>query len=163
MDHFLLPDERLRLEKLHRHERDSKKSDRLKAILGADAGQTYVDLSKIILVDEATVRRHVDDYIASKKKGNDSGGSGGKLTLDQKIDFQGKLASTHLPTVSKAISMALKLYGVVYSASGMTDLLHSMRFSYKKPQGRPAKADPSEQAIWLAEFFQRGILRRHFF
>lgn len=152
MDHFLLPDERQQLEKLHRRERDSKKSDRLKAILGADAGQTYAQLAKIILVDEATVRRHVDDYIASKKKGNDSGGSGGKLSLEQKLDFQGKLASCHVPKVSKAIAMAFKLYGVVYSASGMTDLLHSMRFSYKKPEGFPAKADSSEQAEWLAEF-----------
>ena len=67
MTHFLLPDERQQLEKQYRIERDSKKSDRLKAILGVDESQSYADLAKSLRVDETTVRRHIDDYIASKK------------------------------------------------------------------------------------------------
>ena len=152
MNKFLLPDERKPLEKMHRKEFNGKKRDRLKAILGADSGQSYADLADIILVDETTVRRHVDDYISSKKKSNDSGGSDGKLTLDQKLDFQGKLALGHVPNVAKAIAMAFEFYGVVYSDSGMTDLLHSLNFSYKKPEGIPAKADPAEQEKWLEDF-----------
>jgi transposase len=152
MANFLLPDERKHLEKMHRKEANRKKADRLKAILGADDGKSHAEIAEIIRVDEATVRRHVDDYIASKKKSNDSGGSGGKLTLEQKLDFQGKLASGHVPNVAKAMAMAFEFYGVAYSASGMTDLLHSMNFSYKKPEGLPAKADPSEQEKWLEDF-----------
>jgi transposase len=152
MAKFLLPDDRKHLEKMHRKENNGKKRDRLKAILGHDDGISYADIAKLLLVDEATVRRHVEDYKASKKKKNDSGGSGGKLDDEQRLDFQGKLAATQVPNVAKAMAMARELYRVEYSESGMTALLHSLNFSYKKPEGLPAKADPAEQAAWLEEF-----------
>lgn len=154
MAKFLLPDERKHLEKMHRKENNGKKRDRLKAILWVDSGSSFAEAARLLMIDEATARRHVDDYKSSKKNKNDSGGSGGKLDDEQRLDFQGKLSATHVPNVAKAIAMARELYGVEYSESGMTALLHSLNFSYKKPEGVPAKADPVEQADWLAKFMR---------
>lgn len=147
MNQFLLPEERQQLKKQYRQERDAKKSDRLKSILCADSGKTYTEIAEVLQIHETTVRRHVDDYIASKKKSNSSGGSEGKLTPEQKLDFQRKLASVSVPNVAKAIAMAVELYEVTYSTSGMTDLLRVLCFSYKKSEGFRPKMKRSAKKL----------------
>ena len=43
-------------------------------------------------------------------------------------------------------------FGVRYSISGITDLLHDMGFSYKKPKVVPGKADPEAQKAFLRDY-----------
>jgi hypothetical protein len=43
-------------------------------------------------------------------------------------------------------------FGVSYSLSGVTALLHSMGFVYKKAKAIPGKADPEKQESFIAEY-----------
>ncbi|KTD14395.1 transposase IS630 family [Legionella israelensis] len=43
-------------------------------------------------------------------------------------------------------------YGVSYTVSGMNKWLHRNRFSYKKPKGRPHKADPELQKQFITAY-----------
>ena len=43
-------------------------------------------------------------------------------------------------------------YGITYTVNGMTNWLKSNGFSYKKPKGTPAKADPVAQEEFIEEY-----------
>ena len=47
-----------------------------------------------------------------------------------------------------------KQYGVHYSVSGVTDLLHRLGFSYKKPTHVPGKQNPVRQQAFIEEYEQ---------
>ncbi len=51
----------------HRKERDKKICDRIKAVLAYDNGYSYSEITKILLLDDETVRRHVEDYFREHK------------------------------------------------------------------------------------------------
>ena len=48
--------------------------------------------------------------------------------------------------------MSDKQYGVYYTVSGVTALLHRLGFSYKKPSHVPSKQDPLKQQAFLEEY-----------
>lgn len=54
--------ERSNLILLHRKERNGKIRDRIKAVLAYDEGYNYSEIAKILLLDDETIRRHIDDY-----------------------------------------------------------------------------------------------------
>ena len=56
--------------------------------------------------------------------------------------------------VKSVIAYIDKQYGVRYSISGVTDLLHRLGFSYKKPTHVPGKQDPAQQQAFLEEYEQ---------
>jgi len=43
-------------------------------------------------------------------------------------------------------------FGIAYTASGMTALLHRLDFVYKKPKLVPGKADPAAQEAFLVDY-----------
>ena len=50
----------------HKKERDKRVFDRIKAILAFDDGYTPAEISKILLLNDATIRRHIDDHFNNK-------------------------------------------------------------------------------------------------
>jgi len=56
--------------------------------------------------------------------------------------------------VKAVIAHIDRQYGVLYSVSGVTNLLHRLGFSYKKPTHVPGKQDPAQQQAFLEEYEQ---------
>jgi len=62
MEWKLTARERKDLIQRHRKERDKRISDRIKAVLAYDDGYSYSEIAKILLLDDETIRRHIEDY-----------------------------------------------------------------------------------------------------
>ena len=64
----------------HRKERDGRVRDRIKAVLAFDDGYSYTEIARILLLDDETIRRHINDYQQDNKLTTNNGGSDGKLS-----------------------------------------------------------------------------------
>ena len=154
MKKFLNTSERGQLITQHRKEKDRRTGDRIKAILMADNGWSFKDIAKALLLDQETISRHVKEYVESKKLSISTGGSESKLSFEQSVEIVKYLEEvTHLK-VSKICIYVQEKYAITYTVNGMTNWLKSNGFSYKKPKGTPAKADPIAQKEFIEEYEQ---------
>src|SRR5450830_866437 len=149
MSEFLTSSERASLKSAHSIERDRKIGDRMKVVLLADQGESLAMIAKFLLIDEQTARRHLKDYFDNDKLGGSSGGSQGKLRPAQTEKLKSLLAAGDVPTAKAAVEKVKSLFGIKFSISGMTDWLKRSRFSFKKSQPEPAKANPQAQAEFI--------------
>src|SRR5579871_3174548 len=83
MEKLLTLKERENLIRRHRKERDKRVCDRIKAVLAFDDGYSYSEIAKILLLDDETIRRHIDDYFSKNKIIPENGGSESNLNNDQ--------------------------------------------------------------------------------
>jgi hypothetical protein len=67
MDRRLTAQERADLQKRHKKERDGRIRDRIKSVLAYDDGYTYSEIARLLLLDDETIRRHVNDYFIKPK------------------------------------------------------------------------------------------------
>ncbi|MDB6096628.1 MAG: hypothetical protein JWM09_906 [Francisellaceae bacterium] len=144
--------ERLNLIRLHRKERDGCIRDRIKAVLDYDEGYSYSQIARILLLDDETIRRHIQDYWTEKKLTTENGGSESKLddTQSHELHFAEK-KYLYVKGIGRHV---LKKYQQKYSVSGMGKWLHSHDFCYKKPHAVPAKANKEAQHAFI-EFYQQ--------
>lgn len=149
MQDFLSPTQRSSLKSAHRMERDRKIGDRMKVVLLANQGESFAEIAKFLFIDEQTARRHLKDYFDKDKTGGSSGGSEGKLTQEQAARLRAILATCDVTTAQTAVEKAKSLFSIQFSISGMTDWLNRNRFSFKKSEPAPAKADPLAQAEFI--------------
>lgn len=154
MKDFLTPEERAVLRVQHRQEKNRRIADRIKAVLLSDKGWTYRQIAEALLIDEQTIGRHVDEYLADKKLTLSSGGSTGKLNEAQIAEIKAHLEETTYLKVADIIGYIQKTHGVTYTLQGMTSWLHNHGFSYKKPKATPAKADPEKQEAFI-QFYEK--------
>ena len=110
-------------------------------MLAYDDGYSYSEIARILLLDDETIRRHIDDYFRNGKLTIESGGSQSKFT-----ELENKQLIAHLSEVTylyvKDICHYVKQeFGKNYSISGMAKWLRNNGFKYKKPHAIPAKAD----------------------
>ncbi|MFZ1592973.1 MAG: IS630 family transposase [Chitinophagales bacterium] len=152
MKKFLNGDEREQLITQHRKEKNGRTRDRIKAVLMSDTGWTFKDIAEALLIDEETISRHIKEYIESKKLSISTGGSEGKLSSEQAAEIIKCLEETTYLKVSQICIYIGDKYGVAYTVNGMTNWLKSNGFSYKKPKGTPAKADPIAQKEFIEEY-----------
>ena len=75
-----------------------------------------------------------------------------KLDANQMSELEGHLEEYILPDAKSVIAHIDKLYGIRYSVSGVTDLLHRLGFSYKKPTHVPGKQDPVKQQAFVRQY-----------
>lgn len=148
----LTAEEKKELEVSHRRERDSRISDRIKAVLLADEGWTQVEIAQALRISSETVHDHLHDYTDSKKLKPENGGSNSKLNEQQTAELASHLESNTYTKVSTICAKVYQNYGISYSVAGMTKWLESHGFSYKKPKGTPAKADPVKQEEFISAY-----------
>src|SRR5690242_9309213 len=91
MEKILTPKQREKLLQRHRKERDGRVRDRIKAVLAYDDGYSYTEIAKILLLDDETIRRHIDDYWREKKLNTINGGSESKLDDKETRELIGHL------------------------------------------------------------------------
>jgi transposase len=140
------------LRRAHRLCKDKREADRIKAIYSLGPSSLVEDVIKILMIDEETLRNYVKRYqggginelITDHHKG-----SYAKLTTAELTELDSHLQKDTYLTVEGIIVHVKKAYGVLYSISGMTDLLHRLKFTYKKSKLVPAKADRKKQEAFL--------------
>jgi transposase len=149
----LTKEEKQELETQHKRERDRRVADRIKAVLLFSEGWTQFQISQALRLRPETIHDHLEDYRRSRKLKPENGGSAPHLSADQI-----EAVTTHLETntylkVEDICAYVQRTYRVTFTVSGMTKWLHHHKFSYKKPKGTPAKADPVKQAAFI-EFYE---------
>ena len=154
-DYTLSREKVAELEKFHRSLRDKHQADRVKAVIALSEGWSAADIAKILLFDEKTARVYFDRY---RQGGADAlfddnySGAEPKLDAHQMSELEGYLEEYILPDAKSVIAHIDKQYGVHYSVGGVTDLLHRLGFSYKKPTHVPGKQNPAQQQVFLDEY-----------
>jgi transposase len=152
MKKFLNASERDQLTAQHRKEKDGRTRDRIKAVLMSDSGWTFKDIAEALLLDQETISRHVKEYKEQQKLSINTGGSESKLSSDQAAEITKHLDEVTYLKVSEICIYVQEKYGISYTVNGMTNWLKSNGFSYKKPKGTPAKADPIAQKEFIEEY-----------
>lgn len=154
MERKLTAQERADLKIQHKKERDKRICDRIKAVLAYDDGYTYTEISKILLLDDETIRRHIEDYFSKNKLKPENGGSESYLNQAQTIELKAHLEAITYLQVKDICAYVKKMFDKSYSISGMTKWLETNDFCYKKPHGVPAKADLEKQAAFVEQYTQ---------
>lgn len=154
MTHFLTDSERAALRTQHKHERDKRICDRIKAVLLCDKGWSYAEIASILLLDDQTILNHVQEYKKQNKISCSHKGSESKLNA-----FQTRTLLEHLDQhtylyAKDIVAYVQTTYGISYTVPGITHWLHDHAFSYKKPAIVPGKADRDAQQKWIQEYIQ---------
>jgi len=144
--------EKKELETNHKTEHDRRVADRIKAVLLHEEGWAQVQIAQALRISPETVHDHLQEYIESKKLKPDNGGSDSKLNPTQTNQFIAHLERITYTKVSAICAQVYQSYGVTYTVSGMTKWLEAHNFSYKKPKGTPAKADPEKQEEFIMAY-----------
>lgn len=152
MERIMTTTQREKLLKRHRKERDKRVCDRIKAVLAYDEGYNYSEIARILLLDDETIRRHVEDYLNSKKLSPTNGGSDSKLSHKESQKLIVHLNEVTYLYVKDICVYVKQQFGLDYSISGMTKWLRAHGFCYKKPHGVPAKADKKKQEEFIAKY-----------
>lgn len=154
-DYTLSKEKIAELEKFHRSLRDKRQADRVKAVIALSRGWSAAQVAQILLFDEKTSRHYFDRYQQGGLQAlldDNYSGAEPKLDEHQMSELEGYLEEHILPGAKSVIAHIDKQYGVRYSVSGVTDLLHRLGFSYKKPTHVPGKQDPAQQQAFLKEY-----------
>lgn len=120
MEKILTSKERQNLIARHRKERDKRICDRIKAVLAYDDGYSYSEIAKILLLDDETIRRHIEDYLKNQKINTENGGSAGKLNQAESRKLITHLSEVTYLYVKDICLYVKKTFKKKYSVSGMT-------------------------------------------
>ncbi len=151
----LTPQEVMTLRHVHRQMAHRTDAYRINAIILLGTGWSQVQVSEALLLDERTIRRYVQAY-------RDGGidrllevrYQGSQCLLNPEQIFQLDVhLQTNLYTHARDIRQFIETtFGVVYSISGVTELLSRIGFVYKKPKHVPSKADIQRQKDFITEY-----------
>ena len=156
---LLTLEQRQKLLKRHRFERNGRVKDRIKAVLHRDDGKSYAEIAEILFLSDEGVRQQIEDFIHDEKLAPANGGSEPQLDEKQTTELLEHLDTTTYLHVKQIVAHVKMTFHIDYSESGMTQWLKRNGFSYHKPAGVPAKADHDAQAAFIAyyEALKRGL------
>ena len=126
----------------HRVVRDVREAYRINAVILLGVGWKAVDVSAALLVDADTVR---DDFKRYEQGGLDGllrmsyVGAEALLDTEQLKALDAHLQRQLYPTSEALARYVEQRWGVRYTASGMTAVLHRLGSSYKKAKLEPGK------------------------
>ncbi len=151
----LTPEEVAALRAEHRQMSYRTDAYRINAIILLGTGWTQVEVAEALLLDERTIRRYVKAY---KERGIQGllevRFQGGLAYLDaneiKQLDEH--LQDTLYIQVADIQQYIKETFGVSYTLSGVTQLLHRMDYVYKKPKHVPGKANRSDQEDFLNNY-----------
>jgi transposase len=152
MKGFLTPDQRFELMQELKVEGQAKYSDRIKTILLLDDGEKYADIARFLFLDEGTIRNYRKRYVEGGIFGLVTDTYSGKrchLTEKEKDQLSNYLQSKICMDSKEIVAYIQKNFDVIYSISGVTALLHSMGFTYKKTKPVPGKAKKEAQELFI--------------
>ena len=142
------------LESEHRHERDGRIKDRIKAVLLANEKWTYKDIAQALRIHPETVTQHITDWLNEEKLKPENGGSVSNLTESQSKQLEYHVENNLYTRVVEICAYVQKTFGIAYTVSGLTKWLKQHDFRYKKPKMVPAKADIAQQEAFTDEYWK---------
>lgn len=154
MEFKLTDQKKAELERRHRTERDSRVSDRIKAVLLKSEGWANQAISQALRIHVETVGDHLREWAKEKKLKPENGGSNSKLTDVQAQALEEHLQAKLYTRVIDICAYVWKKAGVSYTVSGMTKWLDEHGFSYKQPKATPAKADTVKQEAFIEKYLE---------
>ena len=148
-----------RAELLHelRVERHAKYSDRIKVILLLDEGKKYSDIADFLFLDEGTIRNYRKRYVEGGILGLVTDMHSGRRCQLSPKEIQILTTTLHETIFLDTKSVAAYInqqFDVEYSMSGVTALLHSLGFVYKKAKAVPGKANIKEQELFIKKYLR---------
>jgi transposase len=157
-DFYLNDKDRMVLEEFHRACLDKRTADKIKAILLIAQGFTYLEIEKILLLDERTLNRYKNLYKDEGIDGlvaNNYQGSGYKLSNEQIETLKQELDSKIYRTAEEVCEYVWKTCKARYTVKGMVQTLHRLGYSYKKASSVPGKADRGKQELFIKRYKRR--------
>ena len=156
MDEFQLTTDQIAvLRALHRTLRDKRLAYRINAVILLGSGWSVAEVAQALLADETTIRNWFQKY---QQGGTDEllamnyHGKEPSLTAEQQEELAKHLDENTYIDSGEIRRYIEKTYGVVYSPTGVKELLHRLGFRYKKPKHVPGKLDPEKQRAFLDEY-----------
>jgi transposase len=146
--------EREQLRQVQKQRRDDEGYVKGTVVLLLDAGWGAASVASALGVDEGTVYRYAQAYAhlgLARYLAPEQRGYWGRLTSAQLAGLCRELRRT-LYTDCRALQAWLEqAYGVRYSVSGLTNLLHRLGFVYQLTPPVPCQADAARQAAFVTD------------
>ena len=120
-----------------------------------DKGEPISKIAEYFFLTENSIRNYKDRYKEDNLEGlltDHYTGRCSYLSPEEQSKLITELESKVYLKTSTIISYVKREFGVVYRVGGMTTLLHSLGFSYKKPKGVPGKANVKEQEEFIKSY-----------
>jgi len=156
MNGLTLPKEEIiALRAAHRRAKNKRDADRIKAIYSLAIGHTISQVASILMIDEETLRNYQKSYeeggISALLK-NNYNGSMCKLNDLEIESLKIELENSIYLTTQSVVEYVEKQFGIIYTQSGMRDLLHRIGYEYKKPKLVPGNPDSEAQELFAAQY-----------
>jgi len=139
----------------HRTAKKKRDADRIKAIVLLAKGWSSVQVAEALLMDDETIRNYLKRYQSGGIKSllqDNYKGFLGKLSDEELRLLDNHLQKETYLRVQDIVSFVNKEFKVKYTVSGMTDNLHRIGYSYKKPKVVPGKADRKAQENFIRSY-----------
>jgi len=155
MSGFLSTEQIIALKQIHKKTRDKRVCDKIKAILMLNDGHSAEFIGRILILDDSTIHRWFAIYEEEGINGllidNYIGGAS-KLIEKQQQQLVQHLENNVYLTAKEICAFVRKQFRVDYTIKGMTSLLHTLGFRYKKPRHIPGKADVEAQLEFIKAY-----------
>jgi transposase len=135
-----------------RKEDKRRYADRIRVILLLDKGWTYNKIAEALFLDEGTIANYRRRYKEGGLEGliiDDYSGRRSFLNEKEQQILSNFLQSKICLSTKEIINFIEKKFGVSYTVSGITDLLHRIGFTYKKAKSVPGKANKEKQKEFI--------------
>ena len=151
---YTILDESIRSELLisHKTERDKRIADRMKAVLLYDDGWTPPRIAAVLMLEEGTVRRHLNSYEEERKLKPSYKGSQAKLNEEESKCLSDHLESTTFVKIKDIQDYVEVTFQKRLGISTLYKWLTKHGFSYKKPKLVPKKVDPLKQQAFIEKY-----------
>lgn len=140
------------LRRAHRAAKNKKDADKIKAVYLLSRGKTPQEIAEVLMLDIDTIGNYRKRYEADGVSGllkNNYFGSEPMLSCAELEEFSSHLETQTYLTVEAIVEYVKQVYNVHYSISGMRQLLHRLKFVYKKAKTIPGKANAELQKAYL--------------
>lgn len=156
MKEFLLsPNEIQELRAAHKSAAKSKDAYKINAVILLGSGWCLQEVSEALLLDDETLRSYVKKY----KEGGFKAlletfhlGGFSKLSTIQISQLIEEIDKRIYVSTKEICFYVQNRFGISYTISGMTDLLHRMDYVYKKPKLVPLEPNIEAQETFLRQF-----------
>jgi transposase len=163
MKGFTLSKEELAtLKRAHKSEHYKRSAYKINVVILLGCGWSLQEVKDALLLDEETLRSYVKKY-------QDGGlpallkvefkGSEPQLSISQVEQLCIALNTRMFLTTQSVVNYVKTNYFIVYSQSGMRDLLHRLNYEYKKPKLVPGNPNLEDQEIF-AEQYEEFMLNK---
>ena len=140
------------LRRAHRAAKNKKDADKIKAVYLLSRGKTPQEIAEVLMLDLDTIGNYRKRYEAGGVSGllkNNYFGSEPMLSCAEIEEFSAHLETQTYLTVEAIVEHVKQVYNVHYFISGMRQLLHRLKFVYKKAKTIPGKANAELHKAYL--------------